>query len=76
MQVISEFLIQFCIRRFFLFKSIQVYCIYHTQHNGIHTAVTAKISAFWVIMPWNLVDIYRCFKGTCCLNWQGAKTHR
>jgi hypothetical protein len=44
MQVISEFWIQFCIRSFFSFKPIQVYCIYHTHQNDIHPTVTAKIS--------------------------------
>jgi hypothetical protein len=31
-----------------------------------------KISVFWVVVPCSLVEIYRRFRGACCLHYQGA----
>jgi hypothetical protein len=29
---------------------------------------------FWVVVPCNLVEIYRCFRGACCLHHQGDES--
>jgi hypothetical protein len=26
-----------------------------------------KITVFWDVTPCNLVEVYRCFRGACCL---------
>jgi hypothetical protein len=30
-----------------------------------------KIAVFWIVAPCSLVDVYRRFRGTCCLHYQG-----
>jgi hypothetical protein len=30
-----------------------------------------KMAAFWVIAQFSVVDVYRCFRGACCLHYQG-----
>jgi hypothetical protein len=30
-----------------------------------------KMAVFWVVAPCSLVDVYRRFRGTCCLHHQG-----
>jgi hypothetical protein len=32
-----------------------------------------KMAVFWVVMPCSLVEVYRRFRGTCCLHRQGNK---
>jgi len=34
-------------------------------------AVITKITTFWDVVPCNLVQIYQCCLGTCCLRFQG-----
>jgi hypothetical protein len=31
-----------------------------------------KIAVFWVVAPCNLVEVYRRFRGACCLHHQGT----
>jgi hypothetical protein len=38
------------------------------------TAVSTKMTVFWVVAPCNLVEIYKRFKGPCCLHHQGCST--
>jgi hypothetical protein len=33
-----------------------------------------KTTVFWVFTPCNLVEVYRCFRGVCCLHYQGDLT--
>jgi hypothetical protein len=28
------------------------------------------MAVFWVAVPWSLVEVYRCFRGTCYLHHQ------
>jgi hypothetical protein len=30
---------------------------------------------FWVAAPCSLVELYQCFRGTCCLHHQGDHRH-
>jgi hypothetical protein len=30
-----------------------------------------KMAVFWVVAPGSLVEVYRHFRGTCCLHHQG-----
>jgi hypothetical protein len=32
------------------------------------TAVSTKTAVFWVAAPCNLVEVYQCFRGPCCLH--------
>jgi hypothetical protein len=32
------------------------------------TAASMKMAVCWVVVPCSLVDVYRCFRGTCCLH--------
>jgi hypothetical protein len=34
------------------------------------TTVSTKIAAFWVLAPCSLVEVYRRFRGPCCLHHQ------
>jgi hypothetical protein len=40
---------------------------------GIEVLMAAgmKMAVFWVVAPCNLVEVYQCFRGTCCLHHQG-----
>jgi hypothetical protein len=29
---------------------------------------STKMTVFWVFVPCSLVEVYRCFRGACCLN--------
>jgi hypothetical protein len=35
------------------------------------TAMSTKIAVFWVVAPCSLVEVYRRFRGPCCLHHQG-----
>jgi hypothetical protein len=35
------------------------------------TAVSMKMAVFWVVAPCSLVEVYRRFRGSCCLHHQG-----
>jgi hypothetical protein len=35
------------------------------------TAVSTKMAVFWFVAPCSLVEIYRRFRGACCLQHQG-----
>jgi hypothetical protein len=35
-----------------------------------------KMAVLRLVAPCSLVDVYQLFKGDCCLNHQGALTHR
>jgi hypothetical protein len=39
-------------------------------------AVTMKITVFWDVMPYSLVDRYQCFRGTCYHHHQGKDGSR
>jgi hypothetical protein len=34
--------------------------------------VTVKITVFWDVTSWSLVDRYQCFRGICCFHLQSA----
>jgi hypothetical protein len=36
------------------------------------TVVSMKITVFWDVAPCSLVEVYRYFRGACCLHHQGA----
>jgi hypothetical protein len=36
----------------------------------ILTAASVKISVFWDVAPCSLAEVYRCFRGACCLHHQ------
>jgi hypothetical protein len=38
------------------------------------TAADMKMAVFWVVAPCSLVDVYRRFRGSCCLHPQGDRT--
>jgi hypothetical protein len=44
-----------------------------TIHVGseVVTAVSTKMTVFWVVAPCSLVEVYRRFRGPCCLHHQG-----
>jgi hypothetical protein len=35
------------------------------------TTVSTKMAVFWVVAPCSLVEVYRRFRGPCCLHHQG-----
>jgi hypothetical protein len=35
------------------------------------TAASMKMDVFWVVAPCNLSEVYRHFRGDCCLHHQG-----
>jgi hypothetical protein len=37
------------------------------------TAVSMKISVFWVVAPCSLVEVYQRFRGPCCPDDGGSK---
>jgi hypothetical protein len=37
------------------------------------TAVSTKMAVFWVVAPCSLVEVYKRFRGPCCLHHQGDK---
>jgi hypothetical protein len=37
----------------------------------ILTAASTKMAVFWVVAPCSLVEVYRRFRGPCCLHHQG-----
>jgi hypothetical protein len=34
-----------------------------------------KMAVFWVLAPCNLKEVYRRFRGVCCLHHQGDESH-
>jgi hypothetical protein len=36
------------------------------------TAALVKMAVFWVVAPCSLVEVYRRFRGACCLHHQAA----
>jgi hypothetical protein len=43
---------------------------------GFLTAVSTKMDVFWVVAPCSLVEVYRRFRGACCLHHQGMQSKR
>jgi hypothetical protein len=45
----------------------------NVRHVGFEvlTAVSTKMDVFWVVTPCCLVEVYRRFRGPCCLHHQG-----
>jgi hypothetical protein len=37
------------------------------------TAASMKMTVFWDIAPCSLVEVYRRFRGACCLHHQGDR---
>jgi hypothetical protein len=37
------------------------------------TAVSMKMAIFWVVAPCSLVEVYKLFRGPCCLHHQGDR---
>jgi hypothetical protein len=40
------------------------------------TAASMKMAVFWVVAPCSLVEVYRRFRGACCLHHQGDRNNR
>jgi len=38
------------------------------------TAVKVQIEVFWVVMSYNVVVVYQCFRAPCCLHLHGVTT--
>jgi hypothetical protein len=34
-------------------------------------AMSMKMAVFWVVALCSLVEVYQCFRGVCCLHYQG-----
>jgi hypothetical protein len=54
------------------------YIIYKLVLNGrmkfqLLTAASMKITVFWDVAPYSLVEVYRRFKGAYCLHHQGDR---
>jgi hypothetical protein len=47
----------------------------NTNHVGFEvlTAASVKMAVFRVVAPCSLLDVYRRFRGACCLHHQGSK---
>jgi hypothetical protein len=43
---------------------------------GYEMKLFVKMAVFWVIAPCRLVEVYRRFRGACCLNHHGALKRR
>jgi hypothetical protein len=49
--------------------------VYHHKRNWVVlvrsevlTAASMKMTVFWVVAPCSLVEVYRLFRGVCCLH--------
>jgi hypothetical protein len=57
------------------------YCVFFVRrmntcsHVGFEvlTAVSTKMAVFWVVAPCSLVEVYKRFRGPCCLHHQGDR---
>jgi hypothetical protein len=38
------------------------------------SVVSMKMAVFWVLAPCSLIEVYQCFRGSCCLDDGGSKT--
>jgi hypothetical protein len=45
----------------------------HQVRFQVLTAVSMKMNVFWVVAPCSLVEVYRRFRGACCLHHQGDR---
>jgi hypothetical protein len=51
--------------------------VYQTQEQiRVLTATSMKMTVFWVVAPCSLVEVYRRFRGPCCLHHQGATSQK
>jgi hypothetical protein len=58
-----------------LLASVQMYVIkISIVRFQVLTAASMKIAVFWVVVPCSLVEVYRRFRGACCLQHQGDRT--
>jgi uncharacterized membrane protein YesL len=48
-----------------------VYIMMYLVRFQVVTAASMKMAVFWVVAPYNLVEVYRCFRGASCLHHQG-----
>jgi hypothetical protein len=39
--------------------------------NSVNNKKTMKMAVFWVVVTCSLVEVYRRFRGACCLHHQG-----
>jgi hypothetical protein len=39
--------------------------------NGRRSLYQLKMSVFWVVVPCSVVEVYRHFRGTCCIDQKG-----
>jgi hypothetical protein len=39
-------------------------------------SASTMMTVFWVVAPCSLVEVYRRFRGTCRLHYQGATTQK
>jgi hypothetical protein len=45
----------------------------HYVRFQVLTAASMKMVVFWVVAPCSLVNLYRRFRGSCCLHHQGDR---
>jgi hypothetical protein len=50
------------------------YCWRHIIQPRTRTTFILKMAVIWVVAPCSLAEVYRRFRGTCCLNHQGDMT--
>jgi hypothetical protein len=64
----EEILIQYCL----LNKAVSLFV--SGPITGLKPSSEMKMAVFWVVAACSLIEVYRRFRGTCCLHHQG--THR
>jgi hypothetical protein len=52
-------------------RILQGKCISYWAEGLVQTTKTLKMAVFWVVAPCCLVEVYRRFRGACCLHLQG-----
>jgi hypothetical protein len=44
--------------------------VYMLAGFGVLMVANMKMAIFWVVTVCSLVEVYQCFRGTCCLHHQ------
>jgi hypothetical protein len=80
--IYSLFLLQDCNRRLVFLMAVRTFVTRRVKLNSCfgfimffqpsHTIwPVLKMTIFWVVAPYSLVEVYRRFRGACCLHHQG-----